>query len=238
MADQLDHIELYLRGELSEEEITDFEALMKADSSLKKQVEEHRQLLKGIEISFNRELKQKLIQVESNIEETPAPKSRYPIIGLAAAIAALIVVFVTFQDEKISSQDLYAQHYKVYPNAELPVLRSENNEDNPYAYYEKREYATALELFNKMQASDPDNSALLFYSALCQLELDHPETGIELFALVISREDPDYKRPALWYQSLAYLKIEKPENAMVILELLALDDDVYARKANELLENL
>lgn len=243
MADQLNHIELYLRGELSEEEIADFEALLKEDVSLKKQVENHRQFLKGVDISFNRELKQMLVDVESNIEDVPLRKTKrfkaiYPLMGMAAAIASLIIVFFTFQDDKISSESLYAQYYKVYPNAESPVLRSTNNEDNPFAYYEKREYASALELFNKMQASDPENSALLFYSAMCQLELDHPETGIELFDLVISREDPDYKRPALWYQSLAYLKIANIKESRAILEHLNKGDDLYARKADDLLKNL
>lgn len=242
MAD-LDHIEKYLRGELTEEEISDFEALMENDAALKEQVAQHRQLLKGLEIGFNTELKELLIEEESKIKNTPIQKpsrikSLYPLMGIAAAVALLIIAFFSLRDDAFNPEELYAQYYKVYPNVEAPVSRSESNKKNPFAFYEAGDYATALANFTEMQASDPKNPALLFYSGMCQLELGQPESAVEFFNQVSNLSSKKYARPAFWYESLAYLKLGKIKNAKNLLEQLSQGEDVYAARANELLDKL
>ena len=159
-------------------------------------------------------------------------------MGMAAAVALLIIAFFTLRDDSLNPEELYAQYYKVYPNIESPVSRSESSEKNPFAYYEAGDYNTALANFTEMQTSDPENQALLFYSAMCQLELGQPENAIELFDQMLSKQSEKYTRPAMWYQSLAYLKLENVKNAINLLEQLTQEEDVYATKANELLDIL
>lgn len=243
MTDHQGHIEQYLKGELSREEVTIFEEKLEQDAVLKEQVDQYRQLLKGLEIGFNKELKALLLDEESKIIDIPSHrtsriKTLYPLIGMAAAVAFIIVAYFSIRKDPLSPEALYAQYYEVYPNVEAPVSRSENVDENPYAYYERGDYITALKLFTDLRTSDPENSALLFYSGICQLELGQPGKSIELFDQVINLESAKYLRPAIWYQSLAYLHMGNIEKATVIFDQLKQGDDVYSRKAKNLFENL
>lgn len=242
MAD-LDHIEKYLKGELTEQEMSEFEDVMRGDAEAQEQVAQHKQLLRGLEIGFNKELKELLIEEESKIQDTPVQKpsrikSLYPLMGLAVAVALLIITFFTLRDDSLNPEELYAQYYKVYPNVESPVSRSESSEMNPFAAYEAGDYTTAMANFTEMHTSDPENPALLFYSGMCQLELGQPKSAVELFHEVVNMQSKKYTRPAMWYQSLAYLKSGSIKNAKNLLEQLLREDDVYATKANEILNVL
>jgi tetratricopeptide (TPR) repeat protein len=242
MAD-LDHIEQYLRGELTEKDAAIFEASLEQDVALQEKVEKHRQMLKGIEIGFNSELKELLIEEESKIIDTPAQtksriRSLYPIIGVAAAVALMIVSIFVLKNNRLSSEELYAQYYKVYPNVESPVSRSESSEMNPFVAYEVGDYTTALANFTELRRSDPDNAALVFYSGMCQLELGQSSTAIDLFDQVVSMQSEKYTRPSYWYQALAYLYLGNTEKATTIFEHLQQGEDVYARKALDLLDQL
>lgn len=243
MSDQLDHIERYLIGELSQQELAAFKAELLVDESLKEKVENHRQFLKGLEIGFNKELKSFLVEEETKIRAQPTKepkrvKSFYILFGMAAAVALLIVSVFVLRTQPISQDELFAQYYQTYPNVEQPVSRSENNANNPYALYEQGAYEKALILFSDIHASDPENAALPYYSALCHLELGQAKEAIEFLDQVVVMQSDKYSRPATWYLSLSYLKSGNTKKTKAILKQLQLEEDVYADKAKGLLENL
>lgn len=243
MEDQFDHIEKYLRGELSKEETTRFESRMEEHSDLKEKVDKQRQLLKGIELGFNQELKEILIKEESKLSrprltEANRIKTLYPVIGMAAAVSLVIIAFFTLRNKTVDTSELYAQYYQPYPNVEAPISRSDFNELNPYGLYEKGEYNEALSQFSALRTSKPDDPALLFYSAICQMELGTMNDAISSFKELLGLDANKYTRPSKWYLALAYLNSGQTSEAVSYLNELTQIDDVYARKAAELLHQL
>ncbi len=243
MEDQFDQIEKYLREELNSEEKARFESSLEKHSDLKEKVEQQRQILKGIELGFNQELKEFLIKEESNLErtrhkETYRIRSLYPVIGIAATVSLVIIAYFTFRNKTIDTAELYAQYYQPYPNVEAPISRSDANEFNPYGLYEKGEYAQALNLFTELRSSKPDDPAPLFYSAICQMELGAADDAISSFKELLGFEANKYTRPSKWYLALAYLKSEQSSEAIPYLNELTQIDDVYAQKASNILIEL
>ncbi len=243
MSDQLDQIERYLRGELSQEEAANFEDLLLKDDALKEQFDEHKQLLKGLELGFNKELKELLVAEEAKMDassplQVTHKKNRYPLIGLAAAVALLITAYFTLWNNNQAHNKLYAQYYNAYPNVEVPVSRSSNTENNPFALYEQRNFAAALSLFEEILRSEPDNTAILFYASICQLELDRPEEATSFLQRVINQPPNKYTRPAKWYQALGYLKMGETDASEDILRQLQQGEDSYSAKAKDLLSDM
>jgi len=243
MKDQFDHIEEYLKGELSEEEQASFESMMEGNPEIKEKVEMQRQLLKGIELGFNQELKQLLIEEESRLpglkkNQSNRVKSLYPVIGIAATVSLMIIAFYTFRNTTTDTSELYAQYYQPYPNVEAPISRSDINASNPFALYENRDYEKAMEKFKALRSTQPDEPSIIFYSAICQLELGSTTQAISSLRELLELHENKYSRPALWYLSLAYLKSDQTREAISQLNDLTSIDDVYAKKAADLLHQL
>jgi len=239
MEDQIDKIEKYLLGDLSSKEIEAFESEIEKNPSLKEKTERYRQLLRGLEIGFNRELKSTL-QKEEIIDIPAGAKLRriYYSIGIAASIVLVISMIFVLRDNSLNSTELFASYYQPYANIESPVSRSESNKKNPYTYYENGDYLQAIPLFEKLIEDNPSKPAPVFYTGICNLEIDRPERSISYFEMIESYESSKYSRPALWYLGLSYLKLKEMQKAIDVFGQLSEGSDVYARNSIEILEKL
>jgi len=243
MEDEFDQIEEYLSGKLSPEERAKFESNLEKDTQFKEKVENRRRILRGIEMAYNQELKDLLVKEEAKMPHLkPENKNRirslYPLVGMAATVTLLIIAFFALRDRSLDNSGLYAQYYQPYPNVEVPVSRSESNDANPFILYERGNYGEALTQFSALRTSKPDDPALLFYSGICQMELKSGEDAISSFKELLGLDANKYTRPSKWYLALAYLKSEQSSEAISYLNELTQIDDVYAKKAAELLDQL
>lgn len=242
MEDQLDQIEKYLSGELSKEEKKHFEGQMKENDELRNQVENHRRFIKGLELGFNRELKAQLQQEEQRLAaQEPEVKRQLPLqyfIGIAAAVALILVSVFLWRTPSVDSAELFAAYYQPYPNIESPVSRADNSVQNAYTLYEQGLFGEALDLFSQLISETPGDPAPVFYSGICQLELDETEKAIAQFKSVQTMEKSNYSKAALWYEGLASIKIDDKSRATEILTGLSEGDDNYAMRSAELLEKL
>lgn len=242
MEDQLDQIENYLSGELSQEEAEKFEKQILENDELRNQVENHRRFIKGLELGFNRELKAQLQQEEQRLAgQDTEIKRRFPIqyyIGIAAAVTLILVSVFLLRTPSLNSAELFAAYYQPYPNIESPLSRDDNEEQNAYTYYEQGLYEKALNLFSQHTSENPADPAPLFYSGICYLELDEADKAANLFQLVQAMEKNNYSKAALWYEALASLKIDNKPRAVEILTGLSEGEDSYAIRSAELMGKL
>ncbi len=243
MEDQLDQIEKYLSGELSREEVELFEKQIGEQEALRKQVEEHRSLIKGLELGFNLEMKAQLKLEEQRLarEDVVAKRRvvqlRWPV-GLAAALAVILISVYLIKTKSIDSQELFASYYQPYPNVESPVSRSETKGENAYALYEQGRYQEALDLFMQRIAESPTDPAPLFYSGICHLELNETEKALAAFQVLQTMDKNNYSRASKWYKALASLKKDDKSSTVEILTGLSEGDDNYAIRSKELLQQL
>lgn len=80
--------------------------------------------------------------------------------------------------------------------------------------------------------------APIFYSGICNLEIDNTESAVSFFELIQEFDKNNYSKPARWYEALANLKLERKSRAIDLLNDLSYGEDNYSIKSKELLTSL
>lgn len=243
MKDQLEQIEKYLNGEFSQEEKERFEKRIMEEDELRKLVDEHRILLRGLELGFNRELKSRLQLEEQRFTKNERKSKRriLPLrwsIGIAATMAILIVTVLLLNYKPVNTQELFIAYYQPYPNVEQPLSRSDVSASSAYVFYEKGLYQPALKSFESLVKENPEDPAALFYMGICRLELGETDQAIFQFQSVRTLESNKYSRSALWYEALSHLKNDQKSKAIELFETLSGGNDAYANQSRELIAGL
>jgi tetratricopeptide (TPR) repeat protein len=237
-----DQIERYLSGEMSEKEEADFEKKLASDAPLREAVYLQRDLINGINFHFSSELKTRLNKASAS-EEPPKKSSGrwfYGVLGLAASFLLLVLIGYWYLSSHTSPSDLYAANYQPYPNIINPLERSgampEGNLDRAMIAYEQGKYEEAISLFRQ---EEPLESNYQFYLALSLLEQQQAAEAIGLLDQVIDSNNEMLLLPAHWYQGLAYLKNQQPDEAESVFSKLHKEDSgTYGPRAKEILDQL
>ncbi len=240
-SDDIDLIERYCRGELNPTEHRSIEERMAQEPELNQEVLLHQDVLEGMNHHFSAALKSKLQQAELS-SDGKKPTNRFLMYWLAAAATiSLFFGLGYWLIPQSSPESLYQAYYQPYPNIVSPSERSGNQAEDEMSRamraYEQQDYPSAIALFQAKQ--DELGSAYQFYLAICYLETSEYKKSIAILEEVRQSGDQAYALPTLWYQCMAYLADDKPEEAKGILQKLAQEEDgFYSKKARELLDEM
>ena len=235
-------IERYLAEEMEAEELSRFEEKLATDAALKAEVRLHRELAESVTEQAGTE---KLIEDLNEIHrESPAEYSKSgprKLLWAAAAVVLLFflawVVYDMLFDEGKDPQTLYAEYYEVYPA--LDQKRDANAESDELnqalASYRKGEYRKAL---NGFQKSFSTPVASDFYSGICFMELQKPDSAIYFLSLVVDEGDNLLMNQAQWYLALSYLSQGEVESAILILNKIITNEGSYLERARQLKSEL
>ena len=237
-----DQIERYLSGNMSEQDQADFEKKMESDAQLREAVYFQRDLISGINFHFNSELKTRLKKASASVEPPKKSSGRwfYGVLGLAASFLLLMLIGYWYLSSHTSPSDLYAAYYQPYPNIINPLERSgampEGSLEKAMIAYEQGNFEEAVALFRQEETLE---SNFQFYLALSLLEQQETTEAISLLDQVIDSDNETLLLPAHWYQGLAYLKNQQPNEAERVFNTLkGQDSGTYGRRANEILDQL
>ena len=239
-----EYIDQYLKGELPQEASRLFEREMENNPELQQAVAAQRQLIRGVELGFNRNLKSLLRKEESRLqqsEEKPWRRSnnRLWTVAIAACIALVVVAIFAIKVQKATPQALFAQYYQPYPNIKMPISRSASTvEQAPYESYESGKYDKALPAFKALIVKNPADTAAIFYAGIASLELGETHQALQYFDQLDSLGKSRYSRPGVWYEAMAFLKAGEKGKAKAKLTRLQAGGGSYASRASELLNKL
>lgn len=239
MDEQLQKIEKYLRGELNEIEMKAFEKKIQEDKNLYEEVELFKDMLGGLRLRNNKLLKNKLNEIhEKAFPENKQAKVRtinWKQIAIAfAASVALVITFFYFQNQKSSSDSLYATYYTTYqPDWSTRGDNGQQIDENIKSLYESKNYKALLSSLEKK-----GNDAKFFMlKGSSNLELEQYAAARNDFENAAN--NPLYKSTAQWYIALSYLKEKDIEKCKSILNSFANNSTSdYHNEAKELLEEL
>ncbi len=244
-------IEKYLDGTLSAEEKKLFEAQLKQDEELTEEVKLHQDIRLGIQLFASSTLKETLglsdqdaVLFKNSAEPKPSNANDgqrlYTWMVVAASLSTILFLGYLLLENTSSDQALVSSYYQSYPNILNPVNRSAIAAEDVLTHalhaYEERQFQEAITLFEKHEGNM--QGGYRFYYALSFLETDQPEQAIEILETVVEERVPLFYHPALWYQALAYLKINQKSKAREKLNILAEVENSYQQNANALLEAL
>lgn len=234
-------IEGYLRHELTADELTQFNSLLKDDADFAAEFKLSLHIATAVERTHEQNALQELMQVPA------AAKRRHPvrnlIIGMLAA-ASVVLIYIGFTP--------YSNEYLFEKSYEVPTISDSRGPVNipgtsdlktmvvqGFESYQKKDYQTAAGLLEGVitkvsLAKSPED--VVFYAAISQLETG--QTNAAIFKLeYLSISEGQLRSSAKWYLALAYLHKNEKGKAIELLEGLK-DNSFYSEEATELYKSL
>jgi hypothetical protein len=163
---------------------------------------------------------------------------RTAILSAAALIATILIVKTLNTSD--SPEKLYQEYYKPF-NAYTSTTRNSSISDNSYSNavekYNKGDYIVAASLFSELINDDANNISFRFFGGITQMELSNYHQSIILLNDVVSK-DGEFKKEALWYLGLDFIKVGENQKARSCFLELAKSKGYYQSQAQELLNHL
>lgn len=234
-------IERDLAGELNAEEKKSFEDRIKSDKDFAEKVLLYRSLNEKLRSRFlQEEEEQRLRTVLSEISKTEIPSGkngktiplRWYHFAAAATIALLAIAW--FYTSKLAVPE-YSQ-YAFHGSLALAERGIDSLQHQAEDAFNSKNYAEAIQYFNRLLEADPDNTELQLYKGVSLLELDQVEEAESIFN-TIKNSNAVYKDKAIWYLALSALKQKDYDLCEALLEQLPENSEDY-NKAEELLDKL
>lgn len=250
---QLETIEKYLEGELTEAERSAFEQEIANDPELAEHIRLHQQLEHSLSNREEIEVEQQLesiiaaidLEKEAPADESPTTSKSIPwgrILSLAAAVTVIAVgTWILLSSGPQSSKELYAMHYNAYDGS--AELRSENGIPKSllteaFDTYNNREFTKAIGSFEEILELSPGNPRAHFYLAICFLETGKPDQAKTSLQVVIDEGQNLYLSQAHWYMGMACLQQEDTTCVKEQLKGLTEGAGRYRDQAKEVLDAL
>lgn len=213
--ENIDLIDRYFKNSLSPKDQKLFNELLQNDPEFKEEFVFQKDLKKVLSSIQNDELKSTL----SNFEEVADKRSYFFSIPKKWLVAAsIMLVFAlglwgvksTFYP---SNEALYAEYFQADENTVVPIVRGEeihSIEYRAFVAYEEENHHKAINLFNSI--SNPEQTYILYYKALCYMSLDKFEEASNLMNQVVEKgalenEFSNFETRAHWYMALAHIKM-------------------------------
>jgi len=188
-----------------------------------------------------------LKEVESSYfktrENTANKNSHKLILRIAASVAILIVTTLSLYFifySKPSNKELFAQYY--HPLKVDAITRSVTDSTSTIQKgliaYQTDNYKNCLQIL----ASDtfpPDfRTSIMLIKGLSYIELSNNADAEKLLKQASEDKNNAYHDDCLWYLSLLYIKMDKPQQSIPLLKKLIENRSVYSKQATELLGSI
>jgi tetratricopeptide (TPR) repeat protein len=236
----IDLIERFLEGRLSVTEANELNTRLREDLEFQKLYDRERLLINTI--------RWKAAQADLNflkgLEQRSGGRARrilkpYSYYLAAAACIALIALIVWWPSINETPRDLFATHFKPYPNVFEPTLRDDQTHTRrteAFQAYENGDYTRASTLFKELlnEENDPGMLMLLGNS---NLMMERTMEAINNFTELRDKYD-ELDEEAAWYLALCHLKNGDLEQARVLFREASESGSPYASRARDILEEL
>lgn len=239
-------IEAYLNNQM---ELNDKEAFVKSlqnDESLRLEIERHKLLQEAIQdqgkVNFHNKLTKigkELRQEELSDNEILNQVNTKQVLKIAAVVILVISsVFAIFQlIPSKSNEDIYQAYYSPFPlESSLRGEQEPKSVINIKQGYKDGDYLNVIPELENLIKESPDQHVLKLYLATCYFEKNRHDKADALLNSIPT--DSKLWQKALWYQSLAKLKLGEKDQAKVLLDQLINGKGSFKEKAIKLRKEL
>ncbi len=208
--------------------------------------------IEGFSESYDFKVDQELEQLENLFD--PAQKAKeaqlkplrnnYSFINRIAAAAAIILLPLAawFYWSAQSNDRLFSQYFESYESDYL-AMRSAEETANPLLtkameVYREKEFLSSIPLFESYLEQVPENTIAAFHTGLACLEAGQNSKAIQ-YLQTVRLNDEEYYEDASWYLALAYLEMDRKEEALAVLkDLTKISNGYYQKEVGQLIEQL
>lgn len=238
-------IDAFLEGELNGEDYEEFVREMYENKGLSDEVKLIREVNAALSESEIMELRNELQQISRDIyrqesksvlQVTPGLKGLTKIGTVAAAMVLVFGFSLLFRTHAPSSLEIYDRFYDS-PRA-LSAFRSASKADDllnqGIQFYNKGDYASALNCFGSIGKEGENNPAAQFFSGASYQNLQQFSNAVTEYDKVILHKHNLFVEQAEWYRALSLIGSGKFDKASTQLNLIVASKGFYARNAGEL----
>ena len=217
--DTLERIERFLNNEMSGEERDAFNQAMTANEQLRRQVNDVRLMMLGIQ---EQSLQEKLPGFHEGLEAGAAVVNiatrKSPFIKKWMAAAGTIVLlgtaYLLFRTGTNTNEKLFAQYYSADPGMITAMSTTDNYDfERAMVDYKTGNYAAALAVWEKMLQAEPANDTLVYFAGAASIQLRKEKKAEGYFSRIVKEKNSPFYRDACWYLGLIYLKYNTPDSA-------------------------
>jgi tetratricopeptide (TPR) repeat protein len=239
-------ISKYLEGELDAITSIRFEEDLKNDPNLRRELELYREVDKALADNEVMDLRMQLqkmhLQLSPEMNKPSKPNlKKVSAIAIAASLALLLGLSAINFFWYGSSQKLLEKYYQPY---EMTATTRSGNSIPDHTLrdalelYQNQQYKEAVELFEKVLATDANQMGTQFYAGISYFEIAEYQKAGKSFSRVIDHNDNLYIEQAKWYLGFCYLKTEDKKRAIIQFAEIANSDSYYSEKAKTILKKL
>lgn len=229
-SEHIDLFESYLMGELSMEEVSDFEEKLVSDSDFKLIFEEYKSLKIGLKKHFREELKSKFSDIDNRLDSPKKKEFRIHRWFVSSVAAMLVIGLFVFNNQSNSSSDLVAKYWPY--EAGLPVRMSEENKyDDAMNAFKLEEWGKAEALLKSID-SDTSN----YYLGVVNYELKDFATSLDYFNQIDANSS--FYEEARFRLALIYILQDDLDLANEILAIQIKKETIFSTEAKEVLEEM
>ena len=249
-------IEKFLEGKMSDKEKKEFENKLNVDQSLSAMMTDMNLLVEGIKRSAAQSSKveksdrlkffNEINDIEKNAFEISAPETkivpmyRKPWV-LSAAASVILLVTLTFyfmREQTPLNEKLYVAYFEPFDSPGSGLTRGSSEvtlKTEAYEAYDNGNYQVAAQLFEQIikEKEDPIAQLCLGNSYLAQNDFPKAE---KIFTDMVTKRT-ELITQANWYLALTYLKENKMERTKATLWEIS-NSSTYGEKARKLLNEL
>ncbi|MFI1771106.1 tetratricopeptide repeat protein [Thalassobellus citreus] len=238
--------EAYLSKEMAKEHVVTFETRLKNEPEFNQAFITYKGLSSFLEHKFENETASNVFQEnlkkisnkhfsnQKNVEKNTIKPKTFNLFkyAIAASVALLIGVF-TFNQFSNPTYGDYASYDAIsltVRGANDALLQTAENAFN------NKEFAKAEHAFKSLIELDSENSELILYSAISNIELNNFEIADGLLE-DLKEGKSAYKYKGAWYLALSKLKQKDEKACLEILKTIPEDADDY-KQAQKLIKKL
>jgi len=127
----------------------------------------------------------------------------------------------------------------VYIVTELRGNNLDKTFDKAMTFYNQKEYKSALKELNLIKIDRKKNYKVIFFRGVCKLLTDDLEMAVRDFSVIINDMNPAYFDEAIYYKSIALLRMGKVKASVSQLKNLSTDKySPLSEQAIELIERI
>lgn len=220
--ESIETIEKYLNHSMEVGERAEFEKKLKHDAVFKKEFEEIKSLILGIEVaslrnqldSYHNEMEK---DADSQISGTQPLKkssnSKYLFYAIAASVLLLLGLYI-FNNSTPSYQKIFAQNF--VPDSGLPTKMGSSSNFEFYdgmVDYKRGKYSEAIEKWSPLQLANKTNDTLNYFIGVAYLAKGDQQNAENYLLKAAKNSNGTFINETYYYLGLAYLKDNKPKEA-------------------------
>lgn len=239
----------YLRGEMNTEEQETFEEAISDSPALKREVEFHRKVMKGLELNLRKDTKQYLKRMENKRYNNGVRKRIHPYFKAASVILLLIgggLFTFLFMFQSPNNTQVANNLFEPYPNHLTNPTRSSvkdtvsNPIDKAMKLYSSEKFGDAIPYFKRAIQTDKASGLVYFYLSNAYLAEEKPAKAIEYFKKIDDSLNSEYEVKRQWYLALSHAWNDQNSKAKALVDSICQETEstYYCERGKKLKSRL